>query len=238
MSSSEEEYRPSGRGKGAKKTKKGQKPGNTGPVKPIKDPNKPKAPLSSYMRFVNEKRASIKEEHPGAGIGEIAKVAGAMWKELDEDEKKVYENAYKKERVTYMKKMEDYEPPAGTKRTKKQAKDPNAPKKPMTPYFAWMNENRKRIKEENPDAGLGEVSKIAGAEWREVEDSVKEEYQEKYQQAQVIYKQEMKNYTPSKSPAKSKPSKKKPKKSAEIYDDSSDEKSKGGDSTSSLSDNE
>jgi len=237
MSSSEEEYRPSGK----TKIVKSKKSSKATPSKPIKDPNKPKAPLSSYMRFVNEKRAQIKEDNPGSGIGDIAKIAGAMWKELTADEKGVYEKAYKKERESYLVKMEDYVPPAGMKRSKSKVKDPNAPKKPMTPYFAWMNENRKRIKEANPTAGLGEISKIAGAEWKDVDEDEKKEYAEKYQEEMVEYKQKMKNYTPKQtksSPAKkSKPSKKKPKKSAEIYDDSSDE-DKGGDSTSSLSDAE
>lgn len=242
--SSEEEYRPSGRGKVARKvSKKAGKSGNTAPVKPMKDPNKPKAPLSSYMRFVNEKRASIKEDNPGAGIGDVAKIAGKMWKEVTDEEKTGYEEAYKKERKEYEKKMQSYIPPAGCKRSKSKAtRDPDAPKKPMTAYFAWMNENRSRIKEENPGAGLGEVAKIAGAEWKDVDSDEKGRLEEEYRENMVEYKNKMKNYTPKTSPKKapkSKPSnKKKPKKSAEVYDDSSDnnDDNDDGNSTSSLED--
>ena len=104
-----------------------------------------------------------------------------MWKELSDDDKAVYENAYKKEREAYNKLMEDYEPPAGMKRSKpKAAKDPNAPKKPLTAYFMWMNANRDRIKKENPDAGLGEIAKIAGAEWKDVDADEKAELEATY----------------------------------------------------------
>lgn len=236
MSSSEEEYRPSGK-KAGKKAGKG-KGSAKAPAKPAKDPNKPKAPITSYMRFVNEKRAEIKKDNPDAGIGDVAKIAGKMWKELSDDDKAVYENAYKKEREAYNKLMEDYEPPAGMKRSKpKAAKDPNAPKKPLTAYFMWMNANRDRIKKENPDAGLGEIAKIAGAEWKDVDADEKAELEATYRENMEEYKEKMKSYTPSKksSPAKKAkkaPAKKKAKKSAEIYDDSSD----GGNSTSSLSD--
>ena len=74
MSSSEEEYRPSGK-KAGKKAGKG-KGSAKAPAKPAKDPNKPKAPITSYMRFVNEKRAEIKKDNPDAGIGDVAKVWG------------------------------------------------------------------------------------------------------------------------------------------------------------------
>ena len=55
-----------------------------------KDPNKPKRPLSAYMFFSQDWRERIKAENPEAGFGEVGKLLGAKWKELDEDEKKPY----------------------------------------------------------------------------------------------------------------------------------------------------
>jgi structure-specific recognition protein 1 len=40
---------------------------------------------------------------------------------------------------------------------KKKKKDANAPKRAMTAYFMFMNENRNRIKEENPDAAFSDI---------------------------------------------------------------------------------
>jgi hypothetical protein len=32
-------------------------------------------------------------------------------------------------------------------------RDPNAPRRPLTPYFMWLRENRENIKQENPGFG-------------------------------------------------------------------------------------
>jgi structure-specific recognition protein 1 len=44
-----------------------------------------------------------------------------------------------------------------SKVTKKKKKDPNAPKKPQTAYFLFMNKNRAAFKEKYPDASFGEL---------------------------------------------------------------------------------
>ncbi|PFH50369.1 hypothetical protein AMATHDRAFT_145228, partial [Amanita thiersii Skay4041] len=55
-----------------------------------KDPKAPKRPLSAYMFFSQDWRERIKAENPDAGFGEVGKLLGAKWKELDEEEKKPY----------------------------------------------------------------------------------------------------------------------------------------------------
>jgi HMG (high mobility group) box len=58
-------------------------------TKAKKDKNAPKRALSAYMFFSQDWRERIKTENPDAGFGEVGKLLGAKWKELDEDEKKV-----------------------------------------------------------------------------------------------------------------------------------------------------
>ena len=60
------------------------------PRKAKKDPKAPKRALSAYMFFSQDWRERIKEENPDASFGEVGKLLGAKWKELDEDEKKPY----------------------------------------------------------------------------------------------------------------------------------------------------
>ena len=48
----------------------------------------------------------------------------------------------------------------------KKEKDPNAPKRPISSYFLFMNERRKTLKTEKPDAGMGEQTKIMTEEWK------------------------------------------------------------------------
>ena len=124
--------------------------------------------------------------------------------------------------------MQSYVPPKGSDagKKRKKVKDPNAPKKPLTAYFAWMSENRERIKSENEGASIGEVAKIAGEEWRELDASSKSKYEKAYKAGMEKYKVEMANYKPGKVSAS------KGKKSKKVVEPESDD----GESTSSLSD--
>ena len=47
----------------------------------------PKRPPNSYMSFVNEKRAEVKEAHPDASITEQSKLLGNLWKKMSEKER-------------------------------------------------------------------------------------------------------------------------------------------------------
>ncbi|KAG6841390.1 hypothetical protein C0991_011554 [Blastosporella zonata] len=70
--------------KAAEKAEKASRP------KSKKDPKAPKRALSAYMFFSQDWRERIKAENPDAGFGEVGKLLGAKWKELDEEEKKPY----------------------------------------------------------------------------------------------------------------------------------------------------
>ena len=50
----------------------------------------------------------------------------------------------------------------------KAAKDPNAPKRPLSAYMYYSQAQRNATKEANPDATFGELGKIMGAAWKEM----------------------------------------------------------------------
>ncbi|PPQ63444.1 hypothetical protein CVT24_004976 [Panaeolus cyanescens] len=81
-----EEMFPSGQRKAAEKAEKATR----GKGSKSKDPKAPKRALSAYMFFSQDWRERIKSENPDAGFGEVGKLLGAKWKELDEAEKKPY----------------------------------------------------------------------------------------------------------------------------------------------------
>ena len=60
--------------------------------------------------------------------------------------------------------------PQDTGRKKKAKKDPNAPKKPLSAYMIWLQENRPMIKQKHPGASLGEIGKKAGELWKALDD--------------------------------------------------------------------
>ena len=55
--------------------------------KKVKDPNKPKRPMSAYFLFMNSVRPEVRKDNPDATIGEVAKIMGKMWAEIDADKK-------------------------------------------------------------------------------------------------------------------------------------------------------
>jgi structure-specific recognition protein 1 len=96
----------------AKKAKKAKtaKPAKKAPAKKAKkDPNAPKRPLSSYMIFAGEARASVVAENPGASIGEVGKALGARWKAFSAEEKAPFEAKAKEAKEKYQEAMKAYE---------------------------------------------------------------------------------------------------------------------------------
>ena len=77
-------------------------------TKKKKDPNAPKRPLSSYMIFAGETRASIVAENPGASIGEVGKALGAKWKAFSAEEKAPFEAKARDAKVKYEEAMKAY----------------------------------------------------------------------------------------------------------------------------------
>ena len=52
------------------------------------------------------------------------------------------------------------------KRKGKKVKLPGQPKRALSAYFLWMNENRDKIKAENPGLSIGDLGKKFGELWK------------------------------------------------------------------------
>lgn len=57
------------------------------------------------------------------------------------------------------------------------ASQPKLNAKSKSGYILFSAEIRKRIMNENPEAGFGEVSKIVGVEWKKLSDEQKRQYE-------------------------------------------------------------
>ena len=80
--------------RGEKKERKQKK------TKKTKLAGQPKRPMSSYFLWMNANRENIKKDNPGAGIGEIAKKAGELWKALSDKSVSTYSHHSNKREVT------------------------------------------------------------------------------------------------------------------------------------------
>ncbi len=93
------------------------------------------------------------------------------------------------------------------KKSKKTAKDPNAPKKAKNAYMFFSSEKNAEVKtkfsKEQDDGTLkapkgSEVAKEIGKMWKELSEAEKLPYQEMYTKAKAKYEEEMKVYELSK----------------------------------------
>ncbi|TPX43355.1 hypothetical protein CcCBS67573_g10459 [Chytriomyces confervae] len=85
----------------------------------------------------------------------------------------------------------------------KAKKDPNAPKKALSAYLLFANDNRARIREENPDASFGQIGKLLGAEWKEATEATKQKYSALQEKDKARYAKAMSSYTPGEEAEKS-----------------------------------
>ncbi|KAL1921404.1 uncharacterized protein VTP21DRAFT_11120 [Calcarisporiella thermophila] len=74
-----------------------------------KDPNAPKRNLTAYMMFVQQQRKVVQQENPTVSFGQIGKILGEKWKNLEEDEKKKYVKMAEKDKERYEKQKSEYE---------------------------------------------------------------------------------------------------------------------------------
>ncbi|SPO00899.1 probable NHP6B - nonhistone chromosomal protein [Cephalotrichum gorgonifer] len=75
-------------------------------------------------------------------------------------------------------------PKAATKRggkaeKKRAKKDPNAPKRGLSAYMFFANEQRENVREENPGISFGQVGKTLGERWKALNEKQRLPYEAK-----------------------------------------------------------
>merc|ERR1712193_370506 len=86
----------------------------------------------------------------------------------------------------------------GQKPNQKPMKDPNAPKKPLSAYFLFSQEERLKVKAEFPDYSITEVAKELGRRWATIDPTIKQSYEQRYQESRRQYEQALQAYKPQK----------------------------------------
>jgi len=66
------------------------------------------------------------------------------------------------------------------------------PKRPLSAYMLWLNDNRESIKRENPGIKVTEVAKRGGELWRGLKD--KSKWEQKAVEAKDKYTKQMKEF--------------------------------------------
>ncbi|XP_058502347.1 high mobility group protein 20A isoform X3 [Solea solea] len=77
--------------------------------KQMKDSNAPKAPLTGYVRFMNDRREQLRAERPDVPFPEITRMLGNEWSKLPPEEKQRYLDEAERDKERYMRELEKYQ---------------------------------------------------------------------------------------------------------------------------------
>ncbi|KAF2016145.1 hypothetical protein BU24DRAFT_422491 [Aaosphaeria arxii CBS 175.79] len=76
----------------------------------------------------------------------------------------------------------------------KKKKDPNAPKRGLSAYMFFANEQREKVREENPGIKFGEVGKMLGERWKALSEKQRTPYEAKAATDKKRYEEEKAAY--------------------------------------------
>jgi len=91
--------------------------------------------------------------------------------------------------------------PKKVKRKKGQKKDKNAPKRAMSAFFLFAQDERPKVKAANPSASIGDIGKELGARWANCPAGAKAGYEKKAAALKVKQQAEMAKYKAAKAKA-------------------------------------
>ncbi|XP_078358790.1 uncharacterized protein LOC144643411 isoform X2 [Oculina patagonica] len=94
---------------GDPKKRKGGWPKGKKRKKEFGDLNKPKAPITGYVRFINSRRAEVKQQHPQLLFPEITKILGLEWSNLLQEEKQKYLDEAEEDKKRYIEELKIYQ---------------------------------------------------------------------------------------------------------------------------------
>ncbi|ETS86913.1 Non-histone chromosomal protein 6 [Pestalotiopsis fici W106-1] len=82
-------------------------------------------------------------------------------------------------------------------KVKRGKKDPNAPKRGLSAYMFFANEQRENVRDENPGISFGQVGKILGERWKALNDKQRAPYEAKAAADKKRYEDEKQAYNVS-----------------------------------------
>ncbi|XP_037937955.1 high mobility group protein DSP1-like [Teleopsis dalmanni] len=164
---------------------------------------KPRGRMTAYAYFVQTCREEHKKKHPDETVifAEFSRKCAERWKTMVDKEKKRFHEMAEKDKQRYELEMQNYVPPKGTVvgrgKKRKQIKDPNAPKRSLSAFFWFCNDERNKVKALNPEYGVGDIAKELGRKWSDVDPEVKQKYELMAEKDKARYEREMTEYKTS-----------------------------------------
>jgi len=167
---------------------------------------KPKGRTSAYAYFVKTCRDEHRTKYPNENVvfSEFSKKCADEWKTMSDGEKKRFHAMAEKDKKRHEKEMASYSPPANEKggKKKRMAKDPNAPKRALSAFFWFCNDERPKVKASMGESTVTEVAKELGRRWNSCTEDMKAKYVALAAKDKARYEKAMSSYKGGAGPAK------------------------------------
>jgi len=157
------------------------------------DPNaiRPKGPANAYVFFLKICRDEHKRRFPDEIVDpiEFTKKCAERWKTMTIKEKTKFtqmEELDKKRFQTEMTIFAQGQDGVKKKRTRK-AKDPRAPKRSMSAFFWFAQDERPKVRAINPNYAVGDIAKELGRRWADSQPNLKSIYEGKAEKDRERY---------------------------------------------------
>jgi len=116
---------------------------------------------------------------------------------MSAQEKAPFQNQAEVDKQRFNAEMRTYVPVDAGKRRggkRKRTKDPNAPKRSLSAFFWFCNDERPKIRGMNPEYTVGDVAKELGRMWAQVDPQTRERYNLMAERDKQRYQREMEGY--------------------------------------------
>ena len=122
-----------------------------------------------------------------ARAADVAKLVSQAWKDLSDEQRQVWVDKGRQDRLRYEKEKATYRGPWKIP----VVKHPNAPKKPMSAFLAFSNERRAIIAESNPGLTGTEISTLLSKLWKNCPASLKKVYRDREMEERIAFKKKL-----------------------------------------------
>ncbi len=171
--------------------------------KRVKDPNHPKHPSTSWIFFLNANRDKLRKENPDAKMTEITKLASAQWKAISPADRAPWDAKALEDKERYATEMSTYVAPEPVFVLPKKKKVKSAVKKATNPWMAYLNANRNKLREENPEVKMTDITKMASVAYKALSDADRTEWVAIAEADKVRYAKELAEHNAKQSPTAS-----------------------------------
>ena len=106
----------------------------------------------------------------------IAKLVSKAWQGLSQEERDSWDERASQDKARYEVEKTMYTGPWKIPAKKRTAKDPNAPKRPMSAFLSFSHAKRAEVKEAHPNMSNAEISRVLAQLWKEAPEEAKKDH--------------------------------------------------------------